>query len=95
MFSASCREVKICDLLNGSGFDAVDASTIMKTLRLPAAEDFLWQYVHSTPLGAPAAQLDDERRTEFEREVIAGWQPYTEAGSLRLRLGVTVATARP
>ena len=85
---------EIGDLLSGAGFDTIDASSSMKTLRLPAPEDFLWQYVNSTPLAAPAAQLGDERRAALEREVIAGWQPYTEAGGSLLPLGVTVATAR-
>jgi hypothetical protein len=41
-----------------------------------------------------ATQLDEEGRTALEREVVAGWQPFTEDGSLVLQVAVTAATAR-
>jgi SAM-dependent methyltransferase len=84
---------EIGDLVRDAGFEAVSARSSVKTLRLPPAEDFLWQYVHSTPLAGAAARLDDERRIALEREVVAGWQPFTEDGGLILALGVTLATA--
>jgi ubiquinone/menaquinone biosynthesis C-methylase UbiE len=85
---------EIGDLVSSAGFENVEARSSAKTLRLPAPEDFLWQYVHSTPLAGAATQLDEERRTALEREVVAGWQPFIEDGSLVLQVGITVATAR-
>ena len=84
---------EIRDLLSSAGFQDVEARSSVKTLRLPAPESFLWQYVHSTPLAGAAAQLDEERRAELQREVLSGWQPYTDGGGFVLKLGHTVATA--
>ena len=61
---------------------------------LPPPADFLWQYVHSTPLAGPAADLEDEPRSVLEREVVAGWHPFIEDGALVLQQPVTLATAR-
>ena len=66
----------------------------MKTLRLPPPREFLWQYVHSTPLAAAAARLDEPGRRRLERDVVAGWQPYVENGGLVLEIAITVATAQ-
>jgi hypothetical protein len=84
---------EIRDLLSSAGFQDVEARSSVKTLRLPAPESFLWQYVHSTPLAGAAAQLDEERRAELQRDVLSGWQPYTDDGGFVLALGLTVATA--
>jgi ubiquinone/menaquinone biosynthesis C-methylase UbiE len=85
---------EIGDLVSSAGFEKVEVWSSTTTLRLPRPEDFLWQYVHSTPLGGAAAQLDDQRRTELQSEVVAGWQPLVEDGTLSLELGTTLATAR-
>ena len=39
----------------------MNVRTYAKDLRLPAARDFLWQYVHCTPLTAILASLDGDR----------------------------------
>ena len=85
---------EVRELVSRSGFETVEARSAVKTLRLPAPADFLWQYVHSTPLAAAATQLDNARRETLEQEVVAEWQPFTEDGSMILPLGVTVATAQ-
>ncbi|MDQ3875258.1 MAG: hypothetical protein M3322_06890 [Actinomycetota bacterium] len=72
------------DLVRGAAFENVDARSSVKTLRLPAPGDFLWQYVHSTPLAGSATELNEERRAAFECEVVAAWQPFTEDGHLVL-----------
>jgi ubiquinone/menaquinone biosynthesis C-methylase UbiE len=85
---------EVGDLVSSAGFQNVKASSSATTLRLPGPEDFLWQYVHSTPLAGAAARLDDQRRAGLQSEVVAGWQPFIEDDSLVLELGTTVATAR-
>ena len=87
-------EAEVCDLISSAGFEGVDARSAVKILPLPAAEDFLWQYVHSTPLAAAASKLDDAGRRALQDEVVADWQPFARNGSMNLDLGVTVATAR-
>ena len=81
-------------LFASAGFRQVRARSNVVTLGLPAPEDFLWQYVHSTPLGAAVAQLDEEGCVALQREVVAAWQRFSEDGTLTLQVGVTTASAR-
>jgi ubiquinone/menaquinone biosynthesis C-methylase UbiE len=80
--------------LSGAGFEQVKARSNVVTLRLTAPEDFLWQYVHSTPLGAAVAQLDEEGCAALQREVVSAWQPFTDDGTLILQVDITNASAR-
>jgi ubiquinone/menaquinone biosynthesis C-methylase UbiE len=82
------------NLISGAGFHDVAVWRDTKTLRLPAPEQFLWQYVQSTPLAAAVAQADDESRAALERNVVAKWQEFVEDGALMLSPGIVVATAR-
>jgi SAM-dependent methyltransferase len=79
-------------LINGA-FGDVSIQTDTKSLRLPAPEEFLWQYVHSTPLAGAVAKVSDERRTSLEREVVAKWQEFVRDRGLMLQLRMVVATA--
>lgn len=81
-------------LINGAGFRDVSVQSDIKTLRLPAPEEFLWQYVHSTPLAGAMAQVDEERRASLERDIVAKWQEFVEDGALMLQVRIVVATAR-
>jgi ubiquinone/menaquinone biosynthesis C-methylase UbiE len=85
---------EIRDLVSDAGFTNVDARSYTKTLRLSPPEQFLWQYVHSTPLAAAVAELDESRREALEHQVVAGWQAFSDDGGLLLELGVTVAQAQ-
>jgi len=82
------------ELMKSAGFTDVGARSEHKALTLPAAEDFLWQYVFSTPLAEPAGKLDEERRADLQQEVVTGWAPFAEDGGLVLELDITSATAR-
>ena len=82
------------DLVRDAGLEDVEARSETKTLRLPPPAQFLWQYVHSTPLAAAAAGLDEPGRAELERDVVAQWQSFVDDDGLVLELGVTVAQAR-
>lgn len=85
---------EIQNLLSGAGFQDVSVQSDTKSLRLPAPEEFLWQYVHSTPLAGASAQVDDERRASLERDVVANWQEFVKDGSLVLDVRVVIVTAR-
>ncbi len=85
---------EIQNLASGAGFHDIDVQSDTKRLRLPAPEQFLWQYVHSTPLAPPLAQVDRERRDSLERDVLAKWQDFVEDGALVLHVRMVVATAR-
>lgn len=83
------------ELMENAGFEDVEARSERKTLALPPPEDFLWQYVESTPLAGIAGTLEVERKDALEEEVVAGWQEHVDGdGQFRMRLGVTTATGR-
>jgi ubiquinone/menaquinone biosynthesis C-methylase UbiE len=85
---------EIQNLVSGAGFHDIAVQSDTKTLRLPAPEAFLWQYVHSTPLAGAVAQVDEERRGSLEREVVAKWQEFVEDHALVLQVRIVVAMAR-
>jgi ubiquinone/menaquinone biosynthesis C-methylase UbiE len=86
-------EAEIQTLISGAGFRDVSLQSDTKTLRLPTPEEFLWQYVQSTPLAGVVAQVDDELRVALERDVVAKWQEFVEDRTLVLQVRVVVATA--
>jgi hypothetical protein len=85
---------EIQKLVSGAGFHDVSVQSDTKPLRLPAPEEFLWQYVHSTPLAGAVAQIDDERRGSLERDVVAKWRDFMEDRALVLHVRIVVAIAR-
>lgn len=87
-------EAAIRDLVGGAGFRDVVVQADDVVLRLPPPGEFLWQYVHGTPLAGAVAPLDDARREALERDVVAGWREFVEDGALVLEARVVVATAR-
>jgi ubiquinone/menaquinone biosynthesis C-methylase UbiE len=81
-------------LFRSAGFREVDARLETKRLRLPPPQEFLWQYIQSTPLAGAMAELDDAGRAALERDVVAGWQESVEDGGLTYGQGIIVATGR-
>jgi ubiquinone/menaquinone biosynthesis C-methylase UbiE len=80
-------------LMNRAGFRDVSVEADTKSLCLPAPEEFLWQYVHSTPLAGVVGQVSDERRRALERDIVAQWQQFVKHGGLTLEVRILVATA--
>ena len=72
----------------------MQATSEPKTLRVPPPEDFLWQYVHSTPIGEAASNLDEEARAALNEEVVTGCEPFAEPGALVLNVDMTSAIGR-
>lgn len=81
-------------LFEEAGFRDIDVRTEVKTLQLPPPREFLWQYVHSTPLGGLVAQVDDEARDALERAVVDQWRELEDGGALRGQQPITVAAGR-
>ena len=81
-------------LLSSAGLHDVELHSYTRRLSLPAPEAFLWQYLHSTPLAAAVAQLDDAARDALAHDVLSGWQPLTVDGALVLELPVVLAGGR-
>lgn len=84
---------EIQDLLSEAGFRDVSVESDTRRLRLPAPEIFLWENVHSTPVAAGIAGLNEEARRELENDVVPKWQEFVEGGSLVLTLRMVVARA--
>ena len=81
------------DLMRSAGFAVVQVQAARKTLPLPPPAEFLWQYLHSTPLASMIAQAPASRRDALESHVVAGWQPFVVNGTLMLDLGITTVVA--
>jgi ubiquinone/menaquinone biosynthesis C-methylase UbiE len=81
-------------LASDAGFRDVQIRSMPLTLTLPEPAEFLWHYVHSTPLAAAVAQIDDAGRAALERDVVAGWQSFVRDGTLVGKLNEVVTTAR-
>jgi ubiquinone/menaquinone biosynthesis C-methylase UbiE len=84
---------QVHDLIRDAGFSEVTVRRSMRTLHLPAPAEFLWQYVHSTPLAAAMTQLDAEGRAGLERDVVAELGAFADDGGMTLGLGVVLAIA--
>jgi SAM-dependent methyltransferase len=81
-------------LVAGAGFSEVSARRNPTVLRLPPPEDFLWQYVWSTPLAEVVGRLGAQEREALARDVVAGWDGFTKDGSLILELDVLTVAAK-
>jgi ubiquinone/menaquinone biosynthesis C-methylase UbiE len=81
-------------LIGGAGFRDVLTQAGTKLLRLPAPQEFLWQYMNSTPLAGIVAQADKESRAALEREIATRWQEFVKDQALMLEVRIVVAEAR-
>lgn len=78
---------QLTGLMAEAGFSDIVADRKQKTLRLPA--DFLWQYIHSTPLVALVGKTSEAQRAALSRDVAARWQSFAAANGLTFEVGVT------
>ena len=81
-------------LLRDAGFLQVVVKTAEKVFSLPPPEEFLWQYVHSTPLAgvvSAGSGMDEDTRSALEQEVVAQWQEFVEDGAFIYRQRILTA----
>ena len=81
-------------LATDAGFGDVGVRSEPVALRLPPPADFLWQYVHSTPMAALVAQVDEERREALERDFSERCRDFVKDGALAGAVRMTTLTAR-
>lgn len=72
---------EIRSLARDAGFEDVEVRSEAVPLRLPPPAEFLWQYVHSTPMAAAVARVDEERRKELERDFSERCEKLMEEGA--------------
>lgn len=82
---------EISELMRSAGFRNVTVQAKPKTLCVPAPADFLWQYIHSTPLAEAAAQAGETGRDALERDVCARRREFTADGAMSLQARMTTA----
>jgi ubiquinone/menaquinone biosynthesis C-methylase UbiE len=81
-------------LTSDASFRDVAVQANAEMLRLPPPKEFLWQYVHSTPLAGMVAKVDEEERAALERDVVAEWQDFEVDGAMTCQQRIVVVTAR-
>lgn len=81
-------------LLIKADFRDIAVQANNKMLTLPPPKEFLWQYVHSTPLAGVVAEVDEEVLATLQREVVKEWQDFEEDGTLMYQQRIVVASAR-
>jgi ubiquinone/menaquinone biosynthesis C-methylase UbiE len=85
---------EIRQLLNEAGFHDISIQANDKLLTLPPPKEFLWQYVHSTPLAGVVAEADEKALGALEREVVEKCQDFKKNGSLMYQQRIVIARAR-
>ncbi len=80
-------------LAMGAGFEDLDVRSESVALHLPSPADFLWQYIHSTPMAAVIGQVDQERREALERDFSERCQDFVKDGALVGEVRMTTLTA--
>lgn len=78
-------------LMSEAGFENIDIVKTRKSLALPAPVEFLWQYIHSTPLGQRVAEATDAQRAALADDVCDRWRALM-AGRETLTVDVPMTT---
>lgn len=81
-------------LLDAAGFTDVVVDRHRTTLRIPPPREFLWQYIHSTPMAEAVAQLGEDDRAALEQRMAEGCEPFVDGGALVTEVGMLTAIAR-
>lgn len=78
-------------LMSEAGFTDVRVDKKQKSLGLPPPEDFLWQYIHSTPLAGLVAKASDDQRAALATDVGQRWRARMADETLTMDVAVTTA----
>lgn len=85
---------EIQNLLSEADFRDISVQAEYKLLTLPSPQEFLWQYVNSTPLAGMIANIDEEALVSLERNVVNQWQDLEKDGNLMYQQRIVMASAR-
>lgn len=86
-------EEELRSLVTAAGFEDVKMAKIKKTLRLPPPHEFVWQYVHSTPLAELVGPASEAQRAALTDDVARRWQGAVADGVLTLDVDMTTVKA--
>ncbi|MCW3782619.1 class I SAM-dependent methyltransferase [Defluviimonas salinarum] len=81
------------DLFESAGFKDVSVTAVPKVLTVPKPEEFLWQYVHSSPMASDAMDMAPSARQALEDEVCPKWSEFVDGGKMQFKVGITTVRA--
>lgn len=81
------------DLFQRSGFRDVQIDATPKLILAPPPQEFLWQYIHSTPLAQVAKDVDENVRDSLESEVVRNWKEFVVDGNIQFRVVMNTVSA--
>lgn len=81
------------DLFENAGFRDVQIDAKPKRLMVPPPREFLWQYIHSTPLAPRAMNAGDRVRGELERDFCPKCEQFVAGGRMHFDVGITTVSA--
>jgi ubiquinone/menaquinone biosynthesis C-methylase UbiE len=81
-------------LASEAGFERIETTYATKTLRLPEPKDFLWQYIHSTPMAARITEVDDQALEAMQKEICSSWQPFVSDDGMTIEVGISTLVCR-
>jgi SAM-dependent methyltransferase len=73
-----------------AGFEKVTLATAPKHFTLPKPVDFLWQYIHSTPMAEPVGQASQEQHRALTRDIEQRWQRFADERGMQMVVPVTI-----
>ena len=80
------------ELAANAGMREVSVESRLLRVILPPPNEFLWQYLASTPLAGPVGEIDDDERAGLERDVTTAWREFLEGDALRLDIHAVLTT---
>ncbi|HSG48645.1 MAG TPA: alpha/beta fold hydrolase [Longimicrobiales bacterium] len=92
VFSLHDRD-EVRGLAEEAGFSRIEVRTREIPLELGVPGEFLWNYVHSTPVAAAVARLDADGRAALERDFVEACEPLLADGILKGAVRMTTLVA--
>lgn len=87
-------EQPLRDLTMAAGFREVEVKRTRTTLLLPPADEFVRQYVSSTPLLNVVSRTSEAKQAALEQDLGAGWRDAVTGGRLACDVQLTTVTGR-
>ena len=81
-------------LLSGAGFSGITVRPHTLKVHFPPPREFMWQYIHSTPLAGLISGLSAAQTEALERDVVAGFAPWTTDDGIQYEQANLVSSAR-
>jgi ubiquinone/menaquinone biosynthesis C-methylase UbiE len=84
---------EIEQLFTGAGFTGVRLDVIEPTIPLGSPREFLWDYIHATPLAMAASAAPAANRRALEHDVLEGWSNHMDGTDFVMTVRNTIALA--